>query len=394
MSINYNNTNNTNEETQDERYIRILRKWFELNSPNGVEDMNQLTDRERRVWTEEIQYLTRALVELCKYINPEQIDKVIPIILRGYYGGFIPHNVRKVYNVCKENERRIRDVIGYYLRFRDYSESRAINRRLNSRQEHRFNHYRGYRSDDNTIDNSSYTAVDQISVHKFNKNTSNNSNLGSVNSDKMLDDYMNQKQSSNTNDFKLSRTGLVETDFKNMLDNCFRETEYIKPETETLVFNEATLNQPFVNQPISAVPQTQLVSQPFQQEPTQQTQIQKQTIPNMELEEGEIDLNVPEINNLNEINVNPVSSTLNSYQVTLINSNQVTPINSNQVSSTVNPLIQSFNSCLKQSVVPQSLQNVRNTVNTEIDNLNKVRDEINAYIDEVIAKLKESQPSN
>lgn len=372
MSINYNNTNTTNEtciatrgETQDERYNRILRRWFELNSPNGVEDMNQLTDRERRVWIEEIQYLTRALVELCKYINPREIDEVIIIILRGYYGGFIPHNVRKLYNICKENERRIRDVIGYYLRFHDYSESRAINDRLkresryNSRHRTRLHHYHRYRSDScrfdgNTTDNSSYTTVDNGSVSNqsvnscLNQSVNSNPTNSTANSDKMLDDYMNQK--SNSNDT-----------FKTMLDNCFKETEYIKPENETLVFN----------QPIQL--------EPLQQEPIRQIQFQQEQIPNMELEEGEIDLNAPEINNLNETNV--VSNEIKVNSTTPIET-----INSNQVSSTVNSLV--------QNVVPQSLQNVRNAVNSEIDNLNKVRDEINAYIDEVIAKLKASQPSN
>ena len=80
----------------------------------------------------------------------------------------------------------------------------------------------------------------------------------------------------------------------------------------------------------------------------------------------------------NEVNVTPVNNT--------VSSNQVSSIDSNQVSSTVNALI--------QSVVPQSLQNVHNTANTEIDNLNRVRNEFNAYIDEVIAKLKGFQSSN
>lgn len=360
MSVNYNNTNTTNE-TQDERYNRILRRWFELNSPNGIEDMNQLSDRERRVWIEEIQYLTRALVELCKYINPREIDEVIIIILRGYYGGFIPHNVRKVYNICKENERRIKSVIGYYLRFHNYSESRKINdilkreSRYNSRHRTRLHHYHRYRSDScrfdgNTTDNSSYTTVDNGSVSNqsvnscLNQSVNSNPTNSTANSDKMLDDYMNQK--SNSNDT-----------FKTMLDNCFKETEYIKPENEALVFN-----------------------QPLQQEPVRQIEFINQPVSdNMELEEGEIDLNAPEINNLNETNV--VSNEIKVNSTTPIET-----INSNQVSSTVNALI--------QNVVPQSLQNVRNTVNAEINNLNKVRDEINAYIDDVIAKLKESQPSN
>lgn len=394
MSVNYNNTNTTNE-TQDERYNRILRRWFELNSPNGIEDMNQLSDRERRVWIEEIQYLTRALVELCKYINPREIDEVIIIILRGYYGGFIPHNVRKVYNICKENERRIKSVIGYYLRFHNYSESRKINdilkreSRYNSRHRTRLNscrigskelhHYHRYRSDSyrsngNTTDNSSYTTVDQISNHGsviYNNNQSSNSCLNqnsTVNSDKMLDDYMNQKQSSDNN-------------FKSMLDNCFKETEYIKPETETLIFNETIHSEPV--QPIQL--------EPLRQEPIRQIQFQQEQIPNMELEEGEIDLNVPEINNLNETNVNPITPneiTVNPV-VSIsnpVNSNQVSSINSNTVSSTVNSLV--------QNVIPQSLQNVHNTANTEIDNLNRVRNEINAYIDDVIAKLKGFQSSN
>ena len=389
MSINYNNTNETciatRGETQDERYLRILRRWFELNSPNGIEDMNQLSDRERRVWLEEIQYSTRALVELCKYINPHEIDEVIIIILRGYYGGFIPHNVRKVYNICKENERRIRNVIGYYLRFHNYSESRKINDILKreSKQRHRFNHYRSYRSNGNTTDNSSYTTVDQISNHGsviYNNNQSSNSCLNqnsTVNSDKMLDDYMNQKQSSDNN-------------FKSMLDNCFKETEYIKPETETLIFNETIHSN--VVQPI--VPNEVIqsnISQPLHSEPIRQIQFQQEQIPNMELEEGEIDLNVPEINNLNETTVNPITPneiTVNPV-VSIsnpVNSNQVSSINSNTVSSTVNSLV--------QNVIPQSLQNVHNTANTEIDNLNRVRNEINAYIDDVIAKLKGFQSSN
>lgn len=392
MSVNYNNTNTTNE-TQDERYNRILRRWFELNSPNGIEDMNQLSDRERRVWIEEIQYLSKALIELCKYINPREIDEVIIIILRGYYGGFIPHNVRKVYNICKENERRIKSVIGYYLRFHNYSESRKINdilkreSRYNSRHRTRLHHYHRYRSDScrfdgNTTDNSSYTTVDQISNHGsviYNNNQSSNSCLNqnsTVNSDKMLDDYMNQKQSSNNN-------------FKSMLDNCFKETEYIKPETETLIFNEAIHSepvQPIVNQPLRQEP---IQLEPLQQEPIRQIQFQQEQIPNMELEEGEIDLNVPEINNLNETNVNQIS-TMASNPVSTIPQTQVTPINnvvgSNQITSTVNSLV--------QNVIPQSLQNVHNTANTEIDNLNRVRNEINAYIDEVIAKLKGFQSSN
>lgn len=443
-------------ETDDIRYNRLLCKWFELNSNRtGSNNMSQskLSDEERKIWIDEIRYLDLALSIAAKDITLNEIDAVIPIILKvsgKYHDGFVRHDIRKVFSICKKYEDKIYDAIGRCIRFQHASHVRRINGIL--RKEY------GYGIDRNNLtedDSSSYTVTDYSFNSCLNQSYSYDSNryhkydineyhkYHESNSDRMLDDYMNN----NT--------------VQQCLDNCFKpETEYIKPEVEVIALNDIVSNKVETitfNEPV----ETNI-------KPLEPTNMELESIESV-LEEGEIDLNkediviepVEPITLVNQVNtitptvsqvsfnetgskelssVNPINTTVSNnvglvvkpIKVSTVVSNKVVSDSVKPINQTVSPIVKQVDSVkpieldnykpinptnptqvspmsqvqvsplisseanliinsLIQNVVPRALQNVNNTIKDEIDKLNKTRDEVNAYLDEVIAKLKSMQ---